>query len=297
MVKPVLKSVPEIASLAALLATPLVNCILPKAWIDAHVAIGLDVKDSINIALILALSLLVLALALPGRMRPFLHLTPFYERVEHSFFYEADGTVTVRSLMILNAGWRQGLQDLPSEGFLWFNEIERDQLHYRLLHFGQRQDRTLTADYPSIAPVAYTSPRTGENGARMLSWRPRISSPMRRFERIAYQVEVVTPGTETAAFSEDGTTFGFGVSIATYDLLLRAYAPAGFIVDFLPPTFTLRNVDTTEEIRVLSPGGIYPRRSIDLSVAEVAAPHPKTRRRYWVHYRFLPAGQFKERSA
>lgn len=296
MPAPKISAISEYAALAALFATPAVHWALPVAWREAPVALGLDAKDVLTLLIIAGLVVVLLIVSRLEGLRKYLHRTPFYEKVEHAFFYQEDGTFTLRSLFVLNAGWQPRVGVLPAEGFLWFNRIDRDRLLYRLIRFGRRQDRGLDADYPEIRPVPYHSPRQGEGEVARLSWQASVTPEMRRFESLAYQVEVTTPGTETAAFHDDGTTLGFGVSIPTRDLSLRAYAPPGFVFEFVPPIYSLRDYDTAEEIGVAPPGAAYPTLSLDRTIVEIRAWAPRVRRRYWVHYRFVRAGAIKERA-
>lgn len=289
------KAVPEICSICALLITPIVLWATPHSWLIRTKIFGLELKDLITIGMVIVLSFIILILRIPARIRPYLYLTPYYEEVDHSFFYLEDGTVIVRSIMILGSGWQNGLSTLPSEGFLWFNEVRRDRLHYRLIHLGKRKDRSLDAEQPSITKLDFKGPRSGESETRLLRWTPQISPPMRRFETVAYQAEVTTPETESAAFHPDGTTLGFGVSIRTCKVTLRAYAPPGYIFRLLTPECTVRDFETIEEISVPSSGHPNAKLSVDNSVLEVLSNSVRKGRRYWYHYRFEKVGNVKER--
>lgn len=291
------KAVPEICSVCALMITPIVMWATPQSWLIRSKVYGLEVKNLLTIGTIIALSIIILILRIPTRVRPYLNFSPYYETVEHSFFYYEDGTVVVRSVMILGAGWQKSLSTLPTEGFLWFNEIPRDRLHYRLIHLGNRKDRKLDAEQPSIAKLDYKGPRSGENETKLLSWTPLISPPVGRFETVAYQAEVTTPGTESAAFHPEGTTLGFGVSIKTCKVTLRAYAPPGYIFRLMAPESTVRDFETALEISV--PEREHPRASlsVDHSVIEVVSDTVRKGRRYWYHYRFEKVGIVKERDA
>lgn len=268
---------------------------LPKRLTSIHVAYGLDVKDAITIILIVALALIVLLLRLPARLRKYLNRRPFYERIDHNFFYLEDGTFILRSIYVLNAGWMNNLELLPSEGFMWFNHIPRDRLHYRLIHHGKRQDRTIHADHPTIQPIDFKSPRQGERETSFLSWTPKISPPLSRFESVAYQVEVTTPGTETAAFTSEGTILGFGTSAGATSATLHAFAPPGYAFHLLPPVFTEREMASGSEVRTLRNSRIKPTLSVDESIVMLTTGSLKAGRRYWVHFRFEKVGKVSER--
>lgn len=290
-----LKSLPEVASLVALFATPVIYLFAPNTWTTYPVGLGLDVKDLISIIIILILSFVLLSIRLPVKIRKYFYVNPFYEKVEHHFFYHEDGTFILRSFFIINSGWTRNLTYLPSEGFMWFNAIPRDRLHYRLIHYGRRQDREIHADHPVISPVQFNSPRSAEHETAMLSWRPQITPAMQRFETLAYQVEVTTPNTETAAFDVDGTVLGFGVAIPTIELSLNAFAPPGYAFKLLAPKCTVRHLDSAVEIKAIDSGDLLPRLSVDETVILVNAARPKRGRRYWIHYRFEKVSKVRER--
>lgn len=281
-----LKSLPDICSVLAIVATPLVHIYVPKPWLAKPLALGLDVKDWIASAAILFLAGLILFGRFASRIRRLTYFNPFYESVEHSFFYQEDGTFTLRSLYVLNSGWKSGLRDLPAEGFLWFNKIPRDKLHYRLIQYGSRRDRHLSAERPIIGAVQFQSPREGERETALLTWRPRIDPPMKRFETLAYQVEVTTPYTETAAFHSDGTILGFPVILRTIYIKLRAFAPQGFAFRLQSPIASVRSVETAEELAWRTPKYFMPRLSVDESVLLINGWNPKKHARYWSHFRF-----------
>ncbi len=106
-----------------------------------------------------------------------------------------------------------------------------------------------------------------------------------RGETIAYEVLIATPGTESDAFTDAGSTLGFPVSIDTFRAQLIAKAPFGYRFSFATPKVEVIAIDTGMPIENLPDDLPEPAISDDGSLLEWELKKPRTGRRYWINYR------------
>ena len=191
----------------------------------------------------------------------------------------------VRSTFVLLAGWDKPISVLPQEGFLWFKDIDRDKIHYRLVERGRVAARAISGASPDIAHRPLQFDRS-DLATSSLSWQPTIQPPLGRKETITYQVEVLTPGTETEAFTPEGMTMGFGVSLPTGTVTLQAYAPIGYEFALVKPCVSIRDYETGAPLPAGRGDVALPAISPDGTIVTLTRRHPKPKRRTWVHYRF-----------
>lgn len=279
----------QLAGFLALVLAPAVTYLLDDTLLRATLPNGAPLKDALNILIIAILAGIVLARYFVRGMVNALRWRPYYNRVEHQYFYSADGTVVTRSSYEFINGWRRRTAHLVPENLVWHREISTQDLVYRLYDRGSYRDRTLRSAHSAITPAGLRGEQRA-GGNWFFSWTPTIDPPLRRKERIHFMVEIIAAGTETDAFTAGGTKLGFGVQIATGRASVVAYAPFGYRFSLLEPRLTLRDARTLDEIPTPAKRLPVPKISPDGSVLDLTVRRPRPRRRYWVHYRFEKVG-------
>lgn len=238
----------------------------------------LPLQDIISFLLIIIVIIFLLLSNIFAKIKDFFRTKPYYNKVEHSFFYDEKGGVLTRSDFELINKSKKDLTDVPKEGFYWSDEINKDKIFFRIIN-RDLYDRNLKKTLPTITP-------TDNSNEQLLSWSPKIIPPLEKNGKIEYQVEIMTPETEQKAFSPEGTLLGFGVTLDTNLVILRAYAPVGYSFNFVNPNYSVREFDSCKQIdkesSTINPPSISP----DGSVVEWVIKKPKPMRRYWVHYKF-----------
>jgi hypothetical protein len=272
-------------ALVALIVSPFVSFILPASLASRQILPHTDWKDAINIALIAGYATIIVGRMLFANLLVLLRWGACYRHVEHNYFYQEDGTVLVRSTFHLVAGWKEPIEELPREELLWFSDIDRDKIHYRLVQRGTVAARRISGALPDITPSQLVFERA-DMTPRAVSWRPKISPPLRRKESLVYQVEILTPGTEKAAFEPGGTTMGFGIALPTSSVSLSAYAPIGYQFDLLEPSLTMRDYTALTPVPGTRAENAPPELSPDGTIVTLARVRPRAGKRTWIHYRF-----------
>lgn len=279
----------QVAGFFSLVLAPLVTSFIDDAILRTTLPNGTTLKDALNILIIASLAGTLLARHCVRGVVNALRWRPYYNRVEHQYFYSADGTVVTRSSYEFINGWARRTAELVPENLVWHREIGAKDLVYRLYYRGSYRDRTLRSARSAITPAGLRGKRRA-SGDYFFSWTPRIDPPLRRKERIHFMVEIIAANTETAAFAPDGTKLGFGIQLATGQAKVVAHAPFGYHFRLLEPRLTLRDARTLEEIPTPPRHLPRPRISPDGSVLDLTVRRPRPRRRYWVHYRFEKVG-------
>lgn len=279
----------QIAAFLALVVAPVVPYLLDENVLRTTLPNGTPLKDALNILIIAILAGTLLARHFVRGLINALRWQPYYNRVEHQYFYSADGTVVTRSAYEYINGWRRRTAQLVAENLVWHRQIGTKDLVYRLYDRGSYRDRALRSAHSAITPAALRGEQRAA-GDWFFSWTPRIHPPLRRKERIHFMVEIIAAKTETAAFSPAGTTLGFGVQLPTGQAKVVAYAPFGYRFSLVEPRLTLRDARTLDEIPTPAGRLPVPKISPDGSVLDLAVRRPRVRCRYWVHYRFEKVG-------
>ncbi len=269
-----------IASLCALFLAPFVTYFFSEATLSQQITPYITMKDAIQSLIILLLSVIVILKIFLDSIQNFLRWSSVYSEVEHSYFYSADKSVTIRSSYLFLNGRNNDLATLPKENLLWHETISSKAIFYRLFYRGYLQDRVIHSAPPQI--YASNVEREGE----FLSWEPRVKPPLRKKERIGFMVEIYTPNTEAKAFTSGGTTLGFGVHHRTKSVQVTAYAPFGYKFVLVDPIISLRDAESLDEVPINRSKLAFPEISPDSSVLTYRVKKPKEGFRYWVHYRF-----------
>lgn len=273
----------NIFGLLAIIAAPVFSLFLPKSITGKLVTAHVELKDAVLLASVALLAFMIYAARAFQFVARWVARHPFYQKIDFSYIYLADGTVITRNSFNYVNGWKKS-NFLAREDLIWHRRITKSDIFYRFYERGKLRDRRMTSDQPTIISAV---PEEGGRfkGDHRYSWTPVVEPPLSVKERISFVVEIMALHTETAAFGV-GTKLGFGVNIPTRHARLKAHAPFGYQFVLLEPELTVRRSDTLEEVPVSSSSRPKPVISPDGSSLTLSVRRPKLANRYWVHYRF-----------
>lgn len=273
--------------MTSLVVTPLVAIILPKQVLEFSIFSYLPLRDALHILLFISGLCVVLLSGAAGVIWSSIQFREHYFGADHQFFYDKDRGFLMRSTYTVRAGWGSELKRLPQEDFIWLFDIEKHKIFYRIIARGRLSDRKIQKERPTIeVRDIKSSPSVNGDGVRVVSWCPELDPPLRPRETITYQVEIYTPNSEGAAFTENGSIFGIGTRLPTKSMNVTAYAPLGYSFDLIGPISTVRRYGTGEQLMSNASGKSTPKLSPDGTVVSLFKKWPRKNQSYWVHFRF-----------
>ena len=278
----------QLAIAAVAVAAPFVLERVFGVDVDRIFPKGVDATAAIPVlALVALIGVNAGRLFVSDRLRP----RAFYAHsVEYDYVFRENGDFegTITSEVENRSG--KAIEQIPSESLLWNEELDEAEVYFEIVykdglqvHAFSDPGKTLLTDRLEIDRIR------GKPVYGFLTWSPRIEPPLPRGGRVTYEVRVKTPGTETEAFTEAGTTLGFPVTIRSEKISLTARAPFGFGFRLMNPPFEIIDMATGLPIQIEGEEG--PELIGGGTSLRWRVRRPEVGRRYWVHYRFFRRSQ------
>jgi hypothetical protein len=211
-----------------------------------------------------------------------------YRNVQYRWHYRMDGTVEGNCIFDVENRLNGNVVSLPVEGLIWYNEITKKTVTFRLIVRESDRPHHFDDDEPIISKSESVLDFVRNRPGFHLDWSPTIIPALEPGERIAYEVEILTPRTERDAFGDTGTTVGFPVTRFTDRVELDAFAPPGYRFVALQPTVTISDVRNAHSPLAVPQDLASPQVSSDGSHVRWEIEAPAAGRRYYFHYRFEP---------
>lgn len=214
-----------------------------------------------------------------------------YSHIEYDWEITKEGDFIARNTYTFRNNSKEDLQNLPTEGFVWFQNPEKEEILFRITHPKGRYKfvgtKYLVKMVDSVLQKFMLSNFVNSK-FYTINWTPNLVPSLAPKEEITYLVEIITYRTEGKAFQE-GTHIGFPVYLPTESIELVCKAPNGYKFALEEQEFRILDIDAQHTFPEIRKKTDPPQLCQDESKVIWKVNNPEVGKRYWIDYRFIKA--------
>lgn len=208
----------------------------------------------------------------------------YYKNCDFEFRVQEDGSFVGRFCYHVVNNGDIPIDELPSEGWIWFKSPDKAQIKYRIIRAEAgtklRKMSQLNHSFAKMI-INMVSAEPYE-----LRFKHRIEPPLEKGEELEYEIIVRTSESETDAFTPEGSFCGFPAIFQIEKVRLTMTAPSGYEIEFTKPivVWDASRIHNQPDKEQDAPKP-YLNKSKTILTWELADVGPHDR--YWSGYRFV----------